>query len=75
MVLTALSCRLDCFDTFKKEELGFSITPRSEYCSTQKHDATMVSDIQNLKDLPLEVSVSSAKPGQILKAVNKVAPP
>jgi hypothetical protein len=45
MVLTALSCRLDCYDTFKKEELGFSITPRTQYCPIAKNDASIVSDV------------------------------
>jgi hypothetical protein len=63
MVLTALSCRLDCYDTFKKEELGFSITPRTQYCPDAQHDASVVSDIQKLKELPQEVSVTMARPG------------
>jgi hypothetical protein len=47
MVLTALSCRLDNYDTFKKEDLGFSITPRIRFSSSFKNDHTIISDVYN----------------------------
>jgi len=45
MILSALSCRLDCYDTVKKDMLDFSLKPRSHYCIGQQEDATVVSNV------------------------------
>lgn len=34
MVLSALSCRLDCYDTAHKDALNFSVQPRTRYSPT-----------------------------------------